>query len=331
VKEELLGRAMMECYPGIEKTPMFAVLRTCMEERTPQRVENEFAYPDGSKAWFELIIQPAGEGIFVLSLDVSKRKQAEEQIQRLNAELEQRVIERTSQLEAANKELEAFAYSVSHDLRAPLRAIDGFSRIILEDYAGRLDAEGNRFLTVVRTNTQKMDQLITDLLALSRAARTELQRARIDMSTMAASIYHELVPPEEEGNFQFSVSPLPDAWGDPTLMRQVWANLIGNAVKFTRPKEARSIEISGRREQEMNVYSVKDNGVGFDPAYAHKLFGIFQRLHRSEEFEGTGVGLAIVQRIIHRHGGRLWAEGKVNEGATFHFCLRNEEDKDGSF
>jgi light-regulated signal transduction histidine kinase (bacteriophytochrome) len=149
------------------------------------------------------------------------------------------------------------------------------------------------------------------------------------MSAMAASIYHELVPPEEEGDFQFSISHLPDAWGDPTLMRQVWSNLIGNAVKFTRPKEVRRIEISGSHDQGMNVYSVKDNGVGFDPAYAHKLFGIFQRLHRSEEFEGTGVGLAIVQRIVHRHGGRLWAEGKVNEGAKFHFCLRNEEDKDG--
>ncbi len=328
-KEELLGRSMMESYPGIDDTSMFDALRRCMEERTPQRVENEFTYPDGSTAWFELLIQPAREGVFVLSLDISERKQAEKRNRSLNAELERRVVERTAQLEAANKELEAFAYSVSHDLRAPLRAIDGFSRIILEDYAEKLDAEGGRLLNTVRSNAQKMDQLITDILALSRATRAELKRSRIDMSTMASSIYHEILPLELQGAFQFSVSPLPEAWGDPTLMRQVWSNLIGNAIKFTRGKERRSIAISGFREGGMSVYRVQDNGAGFDPAYVHKLFGIFQRLHGSEEFEGTGVGLAIVQRIIHRHGGRLWAEGKVDEGATFYFSLRNEEDIGG--
>ncbi|MBN1834307.1 MAG: PAS domain S-box protein [Spirochaetales bacterium] len=261
--------------------------------------------------------------------DLEEVISAEEQIRALNAELEQRVSERTAQLEAANKELEAFAHSVSHDLRAPLRAIDGFSQAILADHAEKLDAEGNRLLNMVRSNTQRMDRLITDLLALTRAGRTALQLSRIDMGAMADSIYHEVIPPEVRGAFRFSLSPLPDAWGDPTQMRQVWANLLHNAVKFTLPKEARRIEITGSRDQGMNVYSVRDSGVGFDPAYAHKLFGMFQRLHRSEEFEGTGVGLAIVQRIIHRHGGRVWAEGTVEEGATFHFCLPDKEVNGG--
>jgi PAS domain S-box-containing protein len=191
-------------------------------------------------------------------------------------------------LENARKELEAFAYSVSHDLRAPLRAIDGFSRFVLEDYAEKLDDEGKRLLNIIRTNTQKMDQLITDILELSRASRTEMKLSRIDMTTLVNSVYHELASPEIQEKFVFSVSALPDAFGDPTLIRQVWANLISNAIKYTMPKEERRIEIGSRIENSMNVYSIKDTGVGFNPDYAHKLFGLFQRLHKAEEFEGTG-------------------------------------------
>jgi PAS domain S-box-containing protein len=256
---------------------------------------------------------------------VEDQQKAEAEIRKLNAELERRVRERTAMLEAANKELEAFAYSVSHDLRAPLRAIDGYSRFVLEDYTEKLDDEGKRLLNVIRTNTQKMDQLITDLLGLSRVSRTEMKLSRIDMTTLVNSIYHEAALPEDQEKIIFSVEPLPDVFGDPTLIRQVWVNLISNAIKYNLPKEERRIEIGSHVENDMNVYYIKDTGVGFNPDYTHKLFGLFQRLHKAEEFEGTGVGLAIVKRIVLRHGGKVWAEGKVNEGATFWFSLPKKE------
>jgi signal transduction histidine kinase len=219
------------------------------------------------------------------------------------------------------QELEAFSYSVSHDLRAPLRAIDGFSRFVLEGYKEKLDDEGKRLLNIIRTNTQKMDQLITDMLKLSRTSLTEMKLSRIDMTTLVNSIYREILSPEIQEKFVFSVSSLPDIFGDPALIRQVWTNLISNAIKYTLPKEERRIEIGGGVENSVNIYYIKDTGVGFNPDYTHKLFDLFQRLHKAEEFEGTGVGLAIVQRIILRHGGKVWAEGKVNEGATFYFSL----------
>ena len=520
---ELTGRTMMEMYPGIENTRMFSDLRYCMDTGRSRRIENEFINSDGSKSWFDLLIQPLPEGIFILSLDITERKNIESEKQRINEELEQKVRERTSmletlnnnlekeiferkraqveiqrsnrelsvlyqincaiaesldlktmidnalnatldvmnieaggiylveadretlvlhvhrghpdefirgirclkigegmsgkavaekrpvvidvsdypterlsplmvregfqtmasfpllsaglavgafnmgtrrvrafppdemellssigqqlgnavqnaqlysalrertaQLEAVNRELEAFSYSVSHDLRAPLRAIDGFSRFLLEDYEEKLDTEGKRLLNVIRSNTQKMDHLISDLLALSRVTRNELIISVIDMRTMADSIYREIVPDSVGGKFHFNVDQIPDAYGDPSFMRQVWYNLLSNAVKYTMPKENCEITVGGYDENEFHVYFIKDNGVGFNPEYTHKLFGVFQRLHKSEEFEGTGVGLAIVQRIVHRHGGTVWAEGKTGEGALFYFSIPRKERK----
>ena len=196
----------------------------------------------------------------------------------------------------------------------------------MEDYSPKLDDEGIRLINVIRKNTKKMDRLVTDLLELSRTGRSEMRIVRVDMTSMAKSIYQEIASPDVVNTFKFSVAELPGAFADSTLMRQVWINLISNSIKFTIPKENRTIEIKGYKKKNRNIYYVKDSGVGFNPAYINKIFVVFQRLHKAEEFEGTGVGLAIVQRIIHRHNGEVWAEGEVNHGATFYFSLPNYKE-----
>jgi PAS domain S-box-containing protein len=253
--------------------------------------------------------------------DITERRQAEDEIRRLNEELEQRVIERTAQLETANKELESFSYSVSHDLRAPLRSIDGFSRIIFEEYGDKVDDEGKRILNVVRDSTKKMGVLIDDLLALSRIGRKDIEFTKIDMNKLAKTVCDEVITNIPEKHIQFSIDPLPSAYGDPIMIHQVFLNLLSNAIKFTEPRETAIIKVGVLDVDNENIYYVKDNGVGFDMQYAGKIFGPFQRLHNDEEFKGTGIGLAIVHRIINRHGGRIWAEAKVDEGATFYFTL----------
>jgi PAS domain S-box-containing protein len=257
---------------------------------------------------------------FATCTDIDAQKQAENEARQLNALLEKRVEERTEQLVAANKELEAFSYSVSHDLRAPLRAVDGFSRILQEDYDDKLDDEGRRVLNVIRNSSQEMSRLIDDLLAFSRLGRSNVVGGDVDMSVLVRSVLDEMR--REQGTLpEIEVRPLPPARCDHSLMRQVWINLLSNAIKFSAKAEHPSIEVGGYPEGSANVYYVRDNGAGFDMQYYDKLFGVFQRLHRSDEFPGTGVGLAIVQRVISKHGGRVWAQGAVGQGATFFFTL----------
>ena len=239
--------------------------------------------------------------------------------------LEERVRVRTTELEAANRELEAFAYSVSHDLRAPLRAIDGFGRI-LEEEGARLDDEGRRLLGVIRHGTRQMGQLIDDLLAFSRAGRTELVRARVDMTALARQAWESLAGLEDRAAVTFRLDPLPEAEADPALLRQVWVNLLANALKFTRGRPVRTVTVGAGVEEGRAFYYVRDDGVGFDPRFKDKLFGVFQRLHPASEFEGTGVGLALTQRIVHRHGGAVWAEGVPGAGASFYFTVPRGSD-----
>jgi PAS domain S-box-containing protein len=260
-------------------------------------------------------------GILAEVQDISKRKQAEDQIKKLNEELELRVIERTKQYEAANKELEAFSYSVSHDLRAPLRAMSGFARILQDNYASSLDDEGIRVLQIITGNARKMGNLIDDLLAFSRLGKQETHFSIVNMHDLAESVYLELASEKEKNSITFILQNIPPAFGDASMIKQVWVNLIGNALKFSAFKDHRIIEIAGHEAGSEIFYSVKDNGAGFNMKYASKLFGVFQRLHSANQFDGTGVGLAIVQRIIKRHNGRVWAEGIEEEGATFYFTV----------
>ena len=252
-------------------------------------------------------------------------KLREQEVRTLNADLELHAFE----LEEANKELESFSYSVSHDLRAPLRAIEGFSRILEEDYGPGLDDEGRRLLQTVRSNSLRMAQLIADLLEFSRWGRHPLASRRIEMTLLAQEVFKEVQLAAPDSSPRISFGELPAAWGDASLIRQVWSNLLSNAVKYSGTRQNALIEVSGEAGDKEHTYSVKDNGAGFDMQYYNKLFGVFQRLHREDEFPGTGVGLAIVRRVVARHGGRVWAESKMNEGATFYFTLPSPEEVAG--
>jgi len=265
-------------------------------------------------------IYSKGIGIHMILLaieDITERKKAEDEIKKLNEDLKHRAFE----LEAAYKELETFSYSISHDLRTPLVVIGGFSRVLLEKYSNHLDAKGQRFLGIIHSSADKMLQLIDDLLTFSRSEHQQMKPSDIDMGELAKAVFEELRSIIPEQTLQLDIKTLPPAQGDQSMIRQVFVNLLSNAIKFTRPKGAGVIQIGCMVKENQNIYCVKDNGVGFDMRYVDELFGVFQRRHNVDEFEGTGIGLAIVQRIIQRHGGQVWAEGEVNKGATFYFTL----------
>jgi PAS domain S-box-containing protein len=329
---ELFGRSEEEIVElgrgGVvdQSDPRLPALLEERAEKGKARGELLMIHQDGTKFPGELssIVfkdDSGQENTCMIIRDLTEPKRMEAEILALNAELEKRVSARTAQLEAANKELETFAHSVSHYLRAPLRAIDGFSRILLEDYASGLDDEAVRMLKIVRDNSRRLDRLITDILALIKVGQVELRLSRIDMRAMAVAMYHETASEEEIASIRFSVSDIPEAVGDPTLLRKVWGALLSNSIKFGRGTGDRAIAVKAEKVGKELRYIVDDNGIGFDQAYSGKLFNLFQRLHGNESYEGTGVGLPIVKRIVERHGGKVGAEGRPGEGALFWFSL----------
>ncbi|MBC7452928.1 MAG: CHASE3 domain-containing protein [Massilia sp.] len=260
---------------------------------------------------------------WLLSREVRQRRRADGALLAVNGEL----LQYAGRLEAANKELESFTYSISHDLRIPLRAIAGYAGMLTEDYGTTLDAEGQRLLGVIRDNSKRMGALIDDLLAFSKFGRKVLSTTSIEMRTLVENVVAELRGHGQSHchTTRVILGEIPAAWGDRAMLQQVWINLVSNALKYSSKTPAPEVRISGRREGDEIIYAVADNGVGFDMQYYNKLFGVFQRLHSADMFPGTGVGLAIVKRIVQRHGGRVWAEGSIDQGATFYFALQHKD------
>ena len=305
VSIKLIPRALQLVGPA-ELARVNAELQKNIEERAKAQAELEQA--------FALIEQRVKERTASLH-------ESQEEIRRLNADLERRVAERTA-------DLESFSYSVSHDLRTPLRAIEGFSRIVMEEYRDKIDDEGKRLLTIVRDNVSRMGHLIDDILAFSRAGRKDLFTQPVDMAELAKTTLEELTPSMQGRDLKVELGALPSTQGDAAMLHQVLTNLIENAVKFTKSKDHAVIDISGRGGDGETIYCVKDNGAGFDMRFSDRLFGVFQRLHGADEFEGTGIGLAIIKRIVSRHRGRVWAEGKPGEGAAFYFALPASKEEE---
>ncbi|HTB80696.1 MAG TPA: ATP-binding protein [Opitutaceae bacterium] len=327
-REELIGQDHRLINSGHHSKEFIRDLWTTIAQGRVWKGEICNRAKDGSHYWVDTTIvpflKPDGKPYEYVAIraDITERKRAEEQIHLLNQELEQRVIQRTAQLEAANQELEAFTYSVSHDLRAPLRHIDGFSELLRKQVESVTDDKGRHYIKTISDSAKRLGRLIDELLLFSRMGRSALNQARVDMRTQIDEIIRELQPDTQGRQIQWQIGELPAVQADPVMLRQVWANLLGNAVKYTRHRTSARIEIAHRHDAaDGNVFHVRDNGAGFDMQYTDKLFGVFQRLHSAKEFEGTGIGLANVRRIVQRHGGRTWAEGRVDEGASFYFSL----------
>ncbi len=322
---ELLGRCADDLFPPDEAALVNAQDREALGAgRLVEMPEFSLNTPHSGVRTFHSMTVPINERggapryLMAISVDITAHKLAEQAIQELNTAL----AAKAQQLESSNRELESFSYSVSHDLRAPLRAIDGFALMIEEDYSSRLDTEGNRYLAVIRENSKRMGALIDDLLSFSRLGRLPVGAQEVNVESLVHEVLEELANGQNLPRIE--IDALPPVRADRGLLRQVWVNLISNAIKYSSKSANPRIHVSGRQNGSENQYSVSDNGVGFDMTYVEKLFGVFQRLHRADEFSGTGVGLAIVHRVITRHGGRVWAEGRINDGATFSFALPKE-------
>jgi len=326
--KEIVGRHFSHIFSAEDRKAGVPKRCLAVAEKTG-RFEDEvlLVRKDGSKYWANVVITALREGdgkvtsFSKVIRDITDRRQAREEIRKLNAELEDRVFQRTMELEAANKELEAFSYSVSHDLRAPLRHIDGFAEMLWRTAGPTLEKENQELLKVISESARQMGRLIDDLLTFSRMGRSELKLMPIEMKPFVSQIIAELTPEEKSRKVTWKIGRLPAVHADPITLRQVLVNLLCNALKYSSKRPESRVEIGARDGRSEVTFLVRDNGVGFDPRYAQKLFGVFQRLHSTSEFHGTGIGLAIVRRIIARHGGRTWAESAVDQGATFYFSL----------
>lgn len=348
-KDELIGKTTAETGLRIPSPLREEVIRKMQAGELVRNIEGQIKTNKGEQKWVSINLDRVSiqnnDRIIGSYVDITQQKtqqeiianhnreleervfektrelvKNEEELRLLNETLERKVLERTAQLEKANKEMEAFSYSVSHDLRAPLRGIIGFTNIIEEDYGSKMEEEEKRLFTIIKNNTQKMGSLIDDLLAFSRLGRKELTRTDVDMQTMVQEVVTEL-DKNLTNNIEWLINPLPPAVADYTTIKQVWSNLIGNAIKYSSKNDHPKIEVGSFEKDNKQVYFIKDNGVGFDPRYKDKLFRVFQRLHSENEFEGTGIGLALSDKIITRHGGSIWAEGDINKGASFYFTL----------
>jgi PAS domain S-box-containing protein len=331
---DIIGHRPRVQYPGSEREIIQTHLLSLSPENPAGTIEHRIIAPDGGVRWQQwndrAIFSDTGVVLEYQSVgrDITDQKQAEDALKQseekyrvLNEELEQRVRERTTELESANKELESFSYTVSHDLRAPLRAIDGFSLILIDEFLTSLPPDAQRYLNKVRQNTRHMSYLIDDLLNFSRMSRQPLKKQIVAPEPAVREALDELWSEQEGRSVEVRIGDLPVCYADPVLLKQVYVNLISNALKFTRKREKGLIEIGSSWKDGQSVYFVQDNGVGFDMQYADSVFGVFQRLNNNDEYEGTGVGLAIVQRIIQRHGGKIWVDSAIDRGTTFFFTL----------